>query len=330
MEKEAERLKAPARAELFPVAEAEPPPTSTSPGAPTVTTLFVWYRSRPARRALARAWLLEKPLPSTTFFHKTNFMADASCDGRRELSVRFPRKAWGHLVAAEVGSRLPDLPNPRLDHPPHRTSSSPRAKAPPPTSTRARRRSPTSAPRSSIRPKLGCSSSRRGPGISTGTSTSKPNESCSRPSSAESRSWSSNKIGFRGATRSSGFRSRCAPRTLGATLSIPMGRWASHDSHRGNPFPTFPPLRRLDRLRQRRRGPTKARQGGDRHRGRPPHAAQPHPRLRARIVGIARVHRQPGGRSSSSTPAPKATFTPRPFSRLPERPRYPIHRRSAR
>lgn len=50
-------------------------------------------------QGLTRAWLLHKPLPSSTFFHKVPMEKKGD-----HFAAAFQRENWGHLVAAEVES----------------------------------------------------------------------------------------------------------------------------------------------------------------------------------------------------------------------------------
>jgi hypothetical protein len=50
---------------------------------------------------ISEAWLLEKPLPSTTYFHRRTM----SLSPNGEFTLSFPRRNWGHVIAAEVAFR---------------------------------------------------------------------------------------------------------------------------------------------------------------------------------------------------------------------------------
>jgi dienelactone hydrolase len=95
VQKEADRFPAPTEPlPPAPLAAGHPPDPSlswTMEGADVVCTL-------PAS-GLTRAWLLHKPLPSSTFFHKTPMTRTADGTGFRAV---FPRQSAGHLIGAEI------------------------------------------------------------------------------------------------------------------------------------------------------------------------------------------------------------------------------------
>jgi len=65
--------------------------------------------ARVPAHGLDRAWLLSKPLPSSTFFHKSAMTKEGD-----SFVARFAREPWGHLLAAEIarGDAVRRIPDP--------------------------------------------------------------------------------------------------------------------------------------------------------------------------------------------------------------------------
>ncbi len=77
-------------------------------------------------RGVDRAWLLAKPLPSSTFFHRLPMKQEGSA-----FVARLPRERAGHLLAAEIqhGGETHRLPDPLIETPwlvvPSKTGATP-------------------------------------------------------------------------------------------------------------------------------------------------------------------------------------------------------------
>ncbi len=93
-------------ADQFPTMSASPTtPTATHAAAPDVRLAWTIRDSQvvcsiPYQDA-SRAWLLYKPLPSSTFFHKIEMRTDGGSRSSPFLAS-FPRLPSGHLIAAEI------------------------------------------------------------------------------------------------------------------------------------------------------------------------------------------------------------------------------------